>query len=78
MKLAASPAAVPIPGVTLNKPVVQLEEPLHAELKSFISAVRRRSQPEISLEDGRLALDAAFSILTAIKDHIRHANLAAL
>jgi predicted dehydrogenase len=78
MQLAASPAAVPIPGVTLNKPVVQSEEPLHAELKSFISAVRQRSQPEITLQDGRLALAAAFSILSAIKDHIRHANLAAL
>jgi predicted dehydrogenase len=78
LSLAASPAAVPIPGVTLNKPVVQSEEPLHAELKSFIQAVRRRSKPEVSLEDGRLALSAAFNILAAINDHIRHANLGSL
>lgn len=78
LSLAASPAAVPIPGVTLNKPVVQAEEPLHAELKSFVQAVRQRSKPEVSLEDGRLALNAAFDILSAINKHIRHANLAAL
>jgi predicted dehydrogenase len=78
VSVAASPAAVPIPGVKLNKPVVQAEEPLHAELKSFVQAVRRRSRPEVSLEDGRLALSTAFSILNAIKDHIRKANLAAL
>ena len=78
LSLAASPAAVPIPGVTLNKPVVQSEEPLHAELKSFIQAVRQRTKPEVSLEDGRLALSAAFDILSAINKHIRHANLAAL
>jgi predicted dehydrogenase len=78
VSMAASPAAVPIPGVKLNKPVVQAEEPLHAELKSFVQAVRRRSRPEVSLEDGRLALSTAFSILNAINDHIRKANLAAL
>ena len=78
LSLASSPAAVPIPGVTLNKPVVQSEEPLHAELKSFIQAVRQRSKPEVSLEDGRLALSTAFDILSAINHHIRHANLAAL
>jgi predicted dehydrogenase len=78
VSMAASPAAVPIPGVKLNKPVVQAEEPLHAELKSFVQAVRRRSRPEVPLEDGRLALSTAFSILNAINDHIRKANLAAL
>jgi predicted dehydrogenase len=65
------PAGVPIPGVTLNKPSIEPEEPLHAELKSFINAVRRRSQPEVSLEDGRLALATAFSILGAIAQHMK-------
>jgi predicted dehydrogenase len=73
--LAAAPAAVPIPGVTLNKPEVKSEEPLHAELKSFIDAVRRRSQPEIPLEDGRRALDVALQILSAIAEHGRRAHL---
>lgn len=65
------PAGVPIPGVTLNKPPVEPEEPLHAELKSFITAVCRRSQPEVSLEDGRLALATAFSILSTIAEHMK-------
>ena len=64
-------AGVPIPGVTLNKPSIEPEEPLHAELKSFIAAVRHRSQPEVSLEDGRLALATASSILSAIEQHMK-------
>ncbi|HEY6253345.1 MAG TPA: Gfo/Idh/MocA family oxidoreductase [Candidatus Angelobacter sp.] len=62
---------VPIPGVTLNKPSIVPEEPLHAELKSFIAAVRHRTRPEVSLEDGRLALSTAFSILAAIEEHMK-------
>jgi len=78
MGMMDSPAAVPIPGVTVNKPKVQAEEPLHAELKSFISAVRSRSKPEVTLEDGRIALATAFSILSAINQHMKQANIAAL
>jgi len=76
--IMAAPAAVPIPGVTLNKPVIEQEEPLHAELKSFIASVRARKRPEVPLEDGRLALATAFSILSGIRQHMLHANLAGL
>jgi predicted dehydrogenase len=76
--LAAMPASVPIPGVTLNKPVIEPEEPLHAELKAFIAAVRGRTRPEVPLEDGRLALATAFSILSAIRQHMFHAKLGGL
>jgi predicted dehydrogenase len=74
--LALSP--VPIPGVLLNKPVIQQEEPLQAELKSFIEAVRQRSKPVIPLEDGRRALATALSILSAIAEHSRRAGLVSL
>jgi len=40
-------------GVTLNKPKIREEEPLHAELRSFIDAVRNRTTPLVPLEDGR-------------------------
>jgi len=70
--LAAS-TGVPIPGVTMNKPPVESEEPLHAELKSFIKAVRQRSTPEIPLEDGRRALATALQILSSIHEHSRQA-----
>src|SRR5215471_4296806 len=68
MSFADTPSSLPIPGVTLNKPRVEAEEPLRAELKSFLEAVRRRSRPMVALEDGRRALAAALSILSAIED----------
>ena len=75
LALAASPAAVPIPGVNVNKPKIEAQEPLHAELKSFLGAVRRRSKPEVTLEDGKRALEMALKILAAIAEHSRNANL---
>lgn len=78
MAFAETPSALPIPGVTLNKPKVEAEEPLRAELKSFLNAVRHRSRPEITLEDGRRALATALGILSAIDEHARRARLHAL
>lgn len=49
-------------------PTVQ-EEPLHAELKSFLDSVRDRSRPLVDLEDGRRALAVALDIVAAIGDH---------
>ena len=71
-------SSVPIPGVVMNKPSIQPEEPLHAELKSFLDAVRGRSKPLVTLEDGRRALKTALDILAAIDEHSRQANLSAL
>jgi predicted dehydrogenase len=78
MAFAETPSTVPIPGVTLNKPKVEAEEPLRAELKSFLYAVRHRSGPVVSLSDGRRALAVALSILSAIEDHTRRAQLHSL
>jgi len=78
MAFAETPSTVPIPGVTLNKPKIEAEEPLRAELKSFLHAVRHRSAPVVSLSDGRRALAAALSILSAIEDHTRRAQLHSL
>jgi predicted dehydrogenase len=66
---------VPIPGVTVNRPAVRQEEPLHAELSAFLDAVRNRTQPLVSLEDGRRALAVALEILAAIAAHSRRAGL---
>jgi predicted dehydrogenase len=71
-------SSVPIPGVVMNKPSIQPEEPLHVELKSFLDAVRGRSKPLVTLEDGRRALKTALDILAAIDEHSRQANLSAL
>jgi predicted dehydrogenase len=49
-------------------PTVQ-EEPLHAELKSFLDSARRRSRPLVDLQDGRRALAVALDIVATIRDH---------
>jgi predicted dehydrogenase len=45
------------------------EEPLKAELISFLECVRSRSQPRVSLNDGRRALSLALDILGAVREH---------
>jgi predicted dehydrogenase len=72
---ANNPGALPIPGLTLQRPVVKAEEPLHAELKQFLDAVRTRRTPMVSLEEGRRALALALEITRAMEEHHRRANL---
>jgi predicted dehydrogenase len=57
------------PQIKMMKPAVLAEEPLEAELKSFLQVVRSRKQPEVSLEDGRRALDVALKITGTIREH---------
>jgi predicted dehydrogenase len=57
------------PQIKLVKPSVTREEPLQAELKSFLDAVRTRSKPVVALEDGRRALALALDILNVIRTH---------
>jgi predicted dehydrogenase len=59
----------------MGKPPVTAEEPLHAELKSFLECVRRRSQPLVSLAEGRRALAVALEIVDAIAKHSERINL---
>lgn len=66
------------PEIAMTKPPVANEEPLHAELKSFLEAVRRRSKPLVSLEDGRRALAVALDIVKAIGEHGRKIELSRL
>jgi predicted dehydrogenase len=75
-----SSAAVPSanPQIGVSKPPVASEEPLHAELKSFIHAVQERSTPVVPLEDGRRALDLALQILAAIGEHGKKVGLSGL
>jgi predicted dehydrogenase len=66
------------PQINITKPVTVTEEPLHAEVKSFLDAVRQRSQPLVSLEDGRRALAVALDIVNAIREHGKKVNLEGL
>ena len=74
----ASVASSAFPGITPFKPKVEQQEPLRAELTSFLRAVRERSTPEVSLQQGREALAVALQIVDAIAQHSQRAHLAEL
>ena len=57
------------PQIKVAKPAIVAEEPLQAELRSFLEAVRTRSKPLVSFEDGRRALAVALDIVAAIREH---------
>ena len=57
------------PQIKVAKPAIVAEEPLRAELRSFLEAVRTRSNPLVSFEDGRRALAVALDIVAAIREH---------
>jgi len=63
------------PQIKVAKPPVTSEEPLHAELKSFLHAVQQRATPMVPLEDGRRALALALDIVAAIRDHEKKVGL---
>lgn len=69
----ATPSVNPQIGVL--KPPITSEEPLRAELRSFLDAVRRRSGPMVTLEDGRRALALALQIVEDIQKHGSRINL---
>ena len=64
-----------VPGVVPFKPSVEQQEPLRAELASFLLAIRERRMPEVSLQQGRDALAIALRIIDAIGEHSRSAHL---
>jgi len=70
---AGTPSANP--QIQVTKPPTTAEEPLHAELNSFLESVRQRSRPMVALEDGRRALAVALDIVAAINEHGRKINL---
>ncbi|MFY9270206.1 MAG: Gfo/Idh/MocA family oxidoreductase [Candidatus Manganitrophaceae bacterium] len=56
------------PEVTIDKITIEKEEPLKAELAAFIEAVRTRTVPKVSGEDGRKALAVALEVVDLIKN----------
>ncbi len=57
------------PQIKVVKPAIVAEEPLQAELRSFLEAVRTRSKSLVSFEDGRRALAVALDIVAAMREH---------
>jgi len=73
----SSPQGTPSvnPQIGMVKPPVTSEEPLRAELRAFLDAVRNHSTPVVTLEDGRRALALALNIVTDIHQHGSRINL---
>jgi predicted dehydrogenase len=63
------------PQIGIHKPTVTSEEPLRAEIRAFLTSVASRSEPLVSLADGRRALSTALDVNAAIELHSRNANL---
>lgn len=77
-KLLASTQAAgvhPSAGLSLKKIDVPQGEPLRLEIAAFLDAVRTRSTPVVSGEDGRAALKLALEINAAIAAHAERAGL---
>jgi predicted dehydrogenase len=67
-----------LPQIVPSKPQVTAEEPLKAELRSFLESVAGRTRPVVPLEDGRRALELALEIRAQIEEHSKRAGVAEL
>ena len=65
----------PSAGLSLRKVAVEAGEPLRLEIEAFLAAVRTRTEPVVSGEDGRRALALALEIHEAMAAHARRAGL---
>lgn len=71
----AAAAAHPSAGLALRKIPTEPGEPLRLEIESFLEAVRTRTTPRVSAENGRAALALALEINAAIASHAVRAGL---
>ena len=58
--------------VNYDQLAVDDREPLRVELESFLHAIRNASTPEVTGEDGCVAVEVATRIMESIADHQRH------
>ncbi|MGA1982642.1 MAG: Gfo/Idh/MocA family oxidoreductase [Acidobacteriaceae bacterium] len=65
----------PSPGMSIRKVPVEAGEPLRLEIEAFLEAVRGRTEPVVTAEDGRAALGLALEINSAIASHARRTGL---
>ena len=74
-QLAQQAGQHPSAGLSLKKVPVETGEPLRLEVESFLNAVRNRTKPLVSAEDGRAALALALEINQAIAAHATRTGL---
>jgi len=65
------------PGINFDKLPTAPEEPLRAELRSFLECVRSRKSPLVNGAAGRRALELADRVMAGILDHARRVQLSA-
>jgi predicted dehydrogenase len=70
------PAA--LPQINFEKVPTVPEEPLRAELRAFVHAVRTRRPPRVDGAAGRAALELADRVMAGIQEHARRVKLDAL
>jgi predicted dehydrogenase len=63
------------PKIGFEKVPTTPEEPLRAELRSFLESVRTRKQPVVDGAAGRRALELADRVMAGILEHARHVQL---
>ena len=63
------------PEIKASKPQVVTEEPLRAEIRSFLQSVQKRERPVVPFEDGRRALSVALEVLAQIEAHASKLDL---
>jgi predicted dehydrogenase len=66
------------PKIDFEKVPTAPEEPLRAELRSFLECVRMRKQPIVDGAAGRRALELADRVMAGILEHARHVQLSSL
>jgi predicted dehydrogenase len=67
----------PMPEIGFEKVPTTPEEPLHAELRSFLDCVRARKTPVVDGAAGRRALELADRVMAGILAHARRVQLTA-
>ncbi len=67
--------AHPSAGLSLKKVAIEPGEPLRLEIQAFLHAVRTRTSPEVTVQQGRDALALALEINQAIAAHAHRAGL---
>ena len=72
---AASEINAAQPKIGFEKVATTPEEPLRAELRSFLESVRTRKQPLVDGPAGRRALELADRVMAGILEHARHVQL---
>ncbi len=66
----------PSPGLTFEKRDLPRTEPLRLELEDFLHAVRHRTEPRVTAQAARNALELALQINEAITTHAQQTGLA--